>query len=136
MAREDAGRTRDHGGMETPMTAPRRSADVRSSIIDTFRRDLVAPGPQHAGVATDRPEVEWVRAPQQRTMRLTIPDGRGDPVVVPESAAAQRKGGGLTLEAHARLFTYPTPDGEERVRALTVFLVNRRSAVHRFYADV
>ena len=43
----------------------------------------------------ERPVVEWVRAPQQRTMRLTIPDGRGDPVVVPESAAAQRKGGGL-----------------------------------------
>ena len=31
---------------------------------------------------------------------------------------------------------YPTPNGNEQVRALTVFLVNRRSAVHRFYADV
>ena len=32
----------------------------------------------------------------------------------------------------------PTPDGAttERVRALTVFLVNRRATVHRFYADV
>src|SRR6266536_1482401 len=245
------------------MTAPRRSADVRSSIIDTFRRDLVGPGQQDADLATERlnespsrwyltgflapaedplaqngpeqtednpaaqeemeidvdepvadgaggaagdaeapetpstkrrflpssmgltvllppdvteiearvswgdyrtepplaedvlipdepeerdddgkrkkkerPLVDWVRAPQQRTMRLTIPDGRGDPVVVPESAAAQRKGGGLTLEAHARLFIYPTPDGEDRVRALTVFLVNRRSTAHRFYADV
>ena len=31
------------------------------------------------------------------------------------------------LETHARLFTYPTPDGDEQVRALTVFLVNRRA---------
>ena len=57
-------------------------------------------------------------------------------IVVPESAAPQRSGGGLVLETHARLFTYPTPNGNEQVRALTVFLVNRRSAVHRFYADV
>ena len=57
-------------------------------------------------------------------------------IVVPESAAPQRSGGGLVLETHARLFSYPTPNGNEEVRALTVFLVNRRSAVHRFYADV
>src|SRR5439155_15171924 len=54
MAREDAGRTRDHGGMETSMTAPRRSVDVRSSIVDTFRRDLVGPGAQDADLATER----------------------------------------------------------------------------------
>ena len=70
------------------------------------------------------------------TVRLLVPEGRGNQIVVPESAAPQRKGGGLMLETHARLFTYPTPDGNEQVRALTVFLVNRRSAVHRFYADV
>ena len=56
---------------------------------------------------------------------------------MPESAAEQRRGGGLTLETHSRLFSYATPDGKtERVRALTVFLVNRRATVHRFYADV
>jgi hypothetical protein len=57
-------------------------------------------------------------------------------VVIPESAAPQFKGGGLTLETHARLFTYRTPDGDEHARALTVFLVNRRALPHRFYADV
>ena len=63
-------------------------------------------------------------------------DGRGGPIVVPESAAEQRRGGGLTLETHSRLFSYTTPDGKtERVRALTVFLVNRRATVHRYYAD-
>jgi hypothetical protein len=51
------------------------------------------------------PEVEWVRAPRERIVRLRVPqEGRGDPLVVPESAAAQRKGGGLQLESHARLF--------------------------------
>jgi len=63
-------------------------------------------------------------------------DGRGGSVVVPESAAPQRAGGGLVLESHARLFDFPGPDGDRQVRALTVFLVNRRAPVHRFYADV
>ena len=85
--------------------------------------------------APKRPKVDWVRAPQQQTVRILVPDGRGQQIVVPESAAAQRKGGGLVLEAHARLFTYETPNGNEQVRALTVFLVNRRAAVHRRYAD-
>ena len=86
--------------------------------------------------APKRPKVDWVRAPQQQTVRVPVPDGRGQQIVVPESAAMQRKGGGLVLEAHARLFTYETPDGSEQVRAVTVFLVNRRAAVHRRYADV
>jgi hypothetical protein len=83
-----------------------------------------------------RPKVDWLRAPQQQIVRVPVPDGRGKQIVVPESAATQRKGGGLVLEAHARLFTYETPDGSEQVRAVTVFLVNRRAAVHRRYADV
>jgi hypothetical protein len=88
------------------------------------------------GKRKKRPSVEWVREPKEQAVRLAVPDGRGSRVVIPESAAPQRKGGGLMLETHARLFTYPTPDGDEEVRALTVFLVNRRPQVHRFYADV
>lgn len=85
----------------------------------------------------ERPLVEWVRSPKQRTLPLQIVDGRGNQVLVPESAAEQRRGGGLVLETHSRLFSYTTPDGTtERVRALTVFLVNRRATVHRFYSDV
>ncbi|KAF2991451.1 DISARM system helicase DrmA (plasmid) [Methylocystis sp. MJC1] len=86
---------------------------------------------------TERPMVDWVRTPRDRVVALPIKDGRGGPIVVPESAAEQRRGGGLVLETHSRLFSYTTPDGKtERVRALTVFLVNRRATVHRFYADV
>ena len=85
----------------------------------------------------ERPMVDWVRTPKDRVVALPIKDGRGGPIVVPESAAEQRRGGGLVLETHSRLFSYTTPDGKtERVRALTVFLVNRRATVHRFYADV
>jgi len=84
-----------------------------------------------------RPMVDWVRAPKERTIRLQISDGRSEPMLVPESAAEQRRGGGLTLETHSRLFSYETPEGHtEQVRALTVFLVNRRATVHRFYSDV
>jgi hypothetical protein len=83
------------------------------------------------------PDVQWVRVPQERTVRLRVPDWRGAPVVVPESASAQRKGGGLQLEAHGRLFDYRTPDGaREQVRAVTVFLVNRRATTQRRYGDV
>jgi len=86
---------------------------------------------------TERPLVEWVRSPKDRVVVLLVKDGRGGPIVVPDSAAEQRRGGGLVLETHSRLFSYTTPDGKtERVRALTVFLVNRRATVHRFYADV
>jgi hypothetical protein len=84
----------------------------------------------------DRPLVDWVRIPKKQTVRLKIADGRGPQVVIPESAAPQRAGGGLVLESHSRKFLFPKPNGEEEVRALTVFLVNRRAIAHRFYADV
>ena len=59
------------------------------------------------------------------------------PSSCPESAAEQRRGGGLQIETHARLFSFKRPDGStETVRALTVFLVNKRKSVQRFYADV
>lgn len=103
---------------------------------------LPEPPPDEAGTdgkpkRVERPIVDWVRTPKERVVRVPVRDGRGVPIIVPESAAEQRRGGGLTLETHSRLFSYATPDGKtERVRALTVFLVNRRATVHRFYADV
>jgi hypothetical protein len=85
----------------------------------------------------DRPPVDWVRMPRKKSVRLTVPEGRGTPVVIPDSKAEQCSTGCLALEAHARQFSYQTPEGDtENVRALTVFLVNRRARVHRFYADV
>ncbi|MHA3977370.1 DISARM system helicase DrmA [Halovulum sp. GXIMD14794] len=95
------------------------------------------PGENGKPQRVPRPMVDWVRTPKERTVRLPVRDGRSRPILVPDSAAEQRRGGGLTLETHSRLFEYRTPDGrKERVRALTVFLVNRRAIVHRFYSDV
>lgn len=85
----------------------------------------------------ERPIVDWVRSAKERVVALPVKDGRGAQIVVPDSAAEQRRGGGLVLETHSRLFSYTTPDGQvESVRALTVFLVNRRATVHRFYSDI
>lgn len=83
--------------------------------------------------------VEWVRIPKVRTETIKLTkEGRANPIVVGESAAEQRRGGGLQLESHSRIFDYVTPNGTpERVRALTVFLVNRRAIVPQSsYADV
>ena len=88
-----------------------------------------------------RVAVEWVRIPKARTVTIRSLRRRAGPesrIVVRESAAEQRRGGGLQLESHSRIFEYVTPDGTpERVRALTVFLVNRRAIVPQSsYADV
>lgn len=86
---------------------------------------------------TERPKVDWVRVPKSQTVPVRIQSGRGKQITVPESAAEQRRGGGLVLETDSRIFSYQTPEGASRdVRALTVFLVNRRSPVHRAYSDV
>src|SRR6266404_263270 len=86
-----------------------------------------------------RVAVDWVRVPKARTVTIKLSkEGRASPIIVPESAAEQRRGGGLMLESHSRIFEYVTPDGTpERVRALTVFLVNRRAIVSQSsYSDV
>jgi hypothetical protein len=81
--------------------------------------------------------VIWVRVPQHRSVTLTVCNGRSR-AFVPDSSPAQMVGGGaLELASHSREFAYRLPDGaEERVRAVTAFLVNRRTAVRRRYADV
>ncbi|MGH7114144.1 MAG: DISARM system helicase DrmA, partial [Stellaceae bacterium] len=84
-----------------------------------------------------RRPVDWVRVPQQRTVALPIAPGRGR-CLVPDSSPAQLTGGGaLELTTHAREFAFDLPDGtRECVRAVTVFLVNRRTPPRRRYADV
>jgi hypothetical protein len=84
-----------------------------------------------------RPDVHWLRAPKSRDTPLKIIDGRGRQIPIAGSAAEQHPGGGLCLETHSRVFAYPRPGGGmARVRALTVFLINRRAQVHRLYADI
>lgn len=84
------------------------------------------------------PEVEWLRQPRDETVELPVPEGgKGRPVVVPSSAPPGLPGGGLELIAHARPFTIEVPgEAPREVRALSVFLVNRRKSARRRYADV
>jgi hypothetical protein len=96
------------------------------------REDGEEPAPRH---------VDWARVPQQRSVMLTIPTDPANPSArqwVPDSSASQIAGGGsLQLTVHARAFEIALPDGQdEHVRAVTVFLVNRRAPVKRRYADV
>jgi hypothetical protein len=100
------------------------------------------PLPEHVLVAEaddkDAPKVHWVRRPREQIMRVPIPrSGKGAPIVVPGSAAEQHPGGALELVSHARPFTIEEPgEAPRRVRALSVFVVNRRTVVRRKYADV
>lgn len=84
-----------------------------------------------------RRQVDWVRVPQERAVSLPIATGRGA-CWVPDSSPVQLSGGGsLELTTLAREFAFELPDGSrERVRAVTVFVVNRRTPAHRRYADV
>jgi hypothetical protein len=82
--------------------------------------------------------VQWQRTAGRATLRLPVPEnGRGRAVLVPGSAGAQRAGGALVLEAHARPYTLDQPDGTQRhLMALTVMVVNRRNNTRRRFSDV
>ena len=83
-------------------------------------------------------DLRWRRLPGAVTVRVAVPDGRGGSILLPESAGRQMPGGALVLEAHARPYPIRQPDGTvARVRALTVMVVNRRTASRgRRFADV
>lgn len=83
-------------------------------------------------------KVQWQRMPGTASRVIPVPvNGRGDRVVVPDSAGRQRPGGALVLEAHARPYTVDQPDGSKKqLRALTVMVVNRRAHAPRRFSDV
>ena len=77
-------------------------------------------------------QVHWRRVPGKATIRLAIPKGRGQAVMLEDSAGRQRPAGGLFIEAHARPYDSPQPDGTKRsIRVVTIMLVNRRFPVRR-----
>ncbi len=86
------------------------------------------------------PKFQWVRKAKARTLEIPVIEGRSrHPIVVPDSAPVQgKRGGPLVLETHSRTFELTTPEGQRRpLRALTVFLVNRRAPVNgRVVADL
>jgi hypothetical protein len=117
-------------------------ATARAVTVRVTWGDYVTEPPLSAMQLTEEgagePEVEWLRQPRDEIVDLPVPDaGKGRPMVVPDSAAPGLPGGALELVAHARPFTIALPgEAPREVRALSVFLVNRRKAARRRYADV
>jgi hypothetical protein len=121
-------------------------ASVREVEVTLSWGDYVTIPPLPDAVFTDEKaqfdpayrNVQWQRVPGRATLRLPVPEnGRGKAVIVPGSAGAQRAGGALVLDAHARPYTLDQPDGTKRhLRALTVMVVNRRNSARRRFSDV
>jgi hypothetical protein len=100
--------------------------------------DYVTEPPLPASVLTsedaEAPRVHWVRRPRDRSVRLPVPkSGKGAPILIPDSAAEQRPGFRPT-RGRSRSPSRVSLRGP--VRALSVFLVNRRMRARHRYADI
>lgn len=99
---------------------------------------LVLPEAQSSGEKQPpRPQnLRWVRIPGEAKVTLDVTkDIRRR--VLPGSGAPQRPGGGLEIELHQRLLKQRTPEGVmQRLRVVTVFLVNRRRRARAPYTDI
>lgn len=88
----------------------------------------------------DDKKIEWVRTPCSDRAVVALPaegGGKMAAIQLTNSSAEQRPGGCLELRGHWRFMEYQDPDGAlERVRILTVFVVNKRPVSRRGYADV
>jgi hypothetical protein len=97
---------------------------------------LVIPDAQEAGgPKPEKPEtLHWVRSPGEAQRTLDVTKNSGD---IPLPGTAGRTGGALVVRVHQRRLTQTTPSGEkERLRIVTVFLVNRRNRARAPYTDV
>jgi hypothetical protein len=85
----------------------------------------------------DRPQgIRWVRSPGQAVLKLDVTRNASG-IPLPGSVAPQRPGGGLEAMLNQRIVEQVTPDGAtERVRIVTVFLVNRRKRARAPYGDL
>lgn len=89
--------------------------------------------------SSQKTKPNWRRHAARETLTLPLPpQGRSTaPVVVPGSAAPGHPGGALTVEAVARPYRVPQPDGSVvAMRVVTVLLVNRRASLANRAADL
>lgn len=93
-----------------------------------------------AGAVDSKQPVEWRRVPRAERLTLRVPSDQEGLVIalVPGSGATARAGGALEVGIRARPFTLHLADGrEQRVRVVTVFLVNKRAMPGgRGYSDL
>jgi hypothetical protein len=81
-------------------------------------------------------KLHWVRIPGEASLTLDVTRNRSG-IPLPGSAAPQRAGGGLEIALYQRVLQQKTPDGgDERLRVVTVFLVNRRRRAKAPYTDI
>lgn len=80
--------------------------------------------------------LRWVRIPGGTKLTLDVTKNIAGKALA-GSAAPQRPGGGLEIALHQRVLQQHTPEGSvERLRVVTVFLVNRRKRARAPYTDV
>ena len=110
---------------------------LREALFLPERAGELEPGELHEGGRAS--EREWHRVPREERMALTLVQG-GSRTIVPGSRTPGRSDVSDGLEVVTRVrdvIERPQPDGSvERLRAVTVFLVNRRFRVARKFADV
>jgi hypothetical protein len=100
--------------------------------------------PNYAGKDEKDGKVVWIRKPRAGRIRLALDPFTGDlsaggripTLIVPDSGPLVNRGGGLVIDGHWRFYGYERPDESiERVRVLTVTLVNRRHRSRRGLHD-
>lgn len=84
-----------------------------------------------------RPQsIRWVRSPGRASLTVDV-TRHASGIPLSGSAAPQRPGGGLEVAIHQRLLEQQTPEGmTQRLRIVTVFLVNRRKRARAPYGDL
>ncbi|MCO6048374.1 DISARM system helicase DrmA [Mesorhizobium sp. RP14(2022)] len=99
---------------------------------------LIAPEALKEGEKKPKPpeDLRWVRLPGNARLLVDVTRNHKG-LALPGSAAPQRPGGGLGIAVNQRLLTQTTPEGrQERLRVVTVFLVNRRARARAPYTDL
>jgi hypothetical protein len=96
--------------------------------------------PEHTSEGEAKPEkpasLRWIRIPGEATRTIDVTCNQSG-IPLPGSAAPQRPGGGLEVAVHQRTLEQTTPEGKtERMRVITIFLVNRRRRAKAPYTDV
>jgi hypothetical protein len=102
---------------------------------DLFGEDAGEPAesqPESGGRPARERDLDWIRRPRRKTVRVPIDKARKRTVEVPDSSAVAVSGGSLRLSVHVREFPRHTIDGPDgRIHAVTVFLLNQRPQVPR-----
>lgn len=96
--------------------------------------------PEHSAEGEAKPvrpdTLHWVRIPGEAKLVVDVTRNQSG-IPLPGSSAPQRPGGGLEIAVHQRVLEQTTPEeAVERLRVVTIFLVNRRKRAKAPYTDI